>query len=220
MIQDSPSILIDETHALEFKKSKRINDVFVLWTAQENDVKSPWWLKFPVVSERDGIAKVKVIEEELRTGYAPIIFDGDNTQLFRKIALISQNQLGDIIYNMHRMSEALGKSDRRENLKKTLYDILSSEYSGIAEKKIENLTFQEIFNLTLYFCKTDNVLMKLKLRKLQDTEVITDKALDELQRILRDKEKELNNIMNTDQDKHSFVSNDIRFYWVDLDLLF
>jgi hypothetical protein len=219
-VQDSPSILIDEVHAVEFKKNRRINDVFVLWTAQENNVKSPLWLRFPVVSEKNGIAKVKVIEEDLRTGYAPIFFDGDDSPLFRKIALISQNQLAEIIYNMRRMSEALDKPDKRENLRKTFYNLLSSEYSGIAEKKIENLSFQEIFNLTLYFCRTDNGIMKLKMRKLQDPEVVTDQALDELHRIIKDKEKELNNIMNSGQEKHSFVSNDIRFYWVDLDLLF
>jgi hypothetical protein len=214
-----PVIFIDENHARIFQKTSVLNETFVLWKDPDLTYKSPELLRFPIVWEKEGIVKVKVIEDDIVTGYA--VLEGQNIGQpgFKLVTLLTNNELNELVYNMRKFIESSAKSPRRENIRNQIYKLLSSEYTGIEEQKVDNLTFKKVFASVFMVCRANNKILMMKIRKLADTEEISDEALDQLISVLKEKESALSNIMNSNQEKYSFVSNEVRYYWIDLDYL-
>lgn len=101
-----------------------------------------------------------------------------------------------------------------------LIKMVSSEYDGLDEQKIRNLTLKEALTSLFLVCQSDLPLLQKKIRRLDEEEEIPEVSLNEMVALMREKIVGLQRLINIGQDEHSFISNDIRYYWVDLNLLF
>jgi hypothetical protein len=182
--------------------------------SQEQDYSSSWF-RFPFIWEKQGIIAVRIVEKDFKLAYAPSFADGLTKPLFKKETLISMDDLTRVGINMKQIIESAAFPNNREMIKNAIFELLREEYSGLEEEKINNLTFGQIFGNIFWYCSRTHIFYDQKLWALSDPVMITNEMISSLVTELKFKEKDINHFMQDFTD-YSFVSNNIRYFWIGL----
>jgi hypothetical protein len=214
-----PSLLMAENQAILFKETGDFDKKFLMWQLPQNQISSSC-VCFPLVSEKNGVFKIKYVEDDFRTGYAPFTINGLQSPLFRRVTLMNTSELNHVILNMERLSIQAKDLENRDEIRKCLVNLLKgSDYSDFDEEIINNLTFREIFESLFWITTSTDPIMNYKLRKISDTTLMPDNALLPVLTNINRCLQELNKIANLQILECTFISNDIRYFFIDLNLL-
>jgi hypothetical protein len=216
-----PYLFIDEQQARIFSSTGKFNNIYFTphWDPVKNENQ---WFPFPLVQEREGIFKLRVVDNDFKLAYAPLKGSGMENPLFRKVILISAMDLSNVISNMSGTADFSGEENNRERLRKFLAGAYREEYPDLQEEMINNLPLRMIFESLFWIVNSTDPILNLKLRKINDPELISIAALDNILRSLRSSADDLKNVADyKNEDREvTFVSNDIRYFWVNLNLFY
>lgn len=214
------SLFVDYSSARQFHYNHNIEPLYVLWQDQENKSYPPTWLRFPIQQEKGAIVKVNIASEDFISAYTSETVKGLSFPVFKRVTLIGYDELSEVLYNMGRMLDAVNSSNIRKDLQQTIVRLMSDEYQGVESEFVYNLTLASVFENLFWICQSDATIINQKVRKLTDPYAISEDSLREFIAVLVEKEKMLQQIMVHDMDQYSFISNNTRFFWVDVEMFF
>jgi hypothetical protein len=216
--QITPLLLMSEQQALMYHDSHTFDSKFLMWKMAEDPL-STNCVCFPLISERNRIFRVKYIEDNFKTGFAPYTVDGLHYPLFSKVTLMNSFELNQVIHRMETIMERTNVQPDRDAIRKCFADLLKgSDYNDFDEEIINNLTFREIFESLFWITTSVNPIMDYKFRKILDISVIPDDELMLILKKIHQSKQALDKIANLQSTGCSFLSNDIRYFFIDLEL--
>jgi hypothetical protein len=215
-----PIFFLDEMHAKSYKLNPVFDSKFMIWQFTSNSSASDWPC-FPLIETKRGILKVKIIDEEFKTGYGTSKPEWMENDLFRTITLINNVDLNMVTLNMRSLLDNITEPIDRGLLRESLLALFKKEQEDLTDELIYSLTIREIFENLFWIINSDDPLLNLPLRKINDQASIPDPFLTTIIQNINASEKALKKVLNTDSygDKvMSFVSHNTRYFWIDLSL--
>lgn len=211
------SLFVDETRARQFQAGEKVPKNYASWQDSREDQFPPNWFRFPLIATNQGILKLKIVDKDFVTAYAPLKINGFSNPLFISMTLISHTELSDVISNMNRLIDASNSENRRKNIQEAILALMSGDYSGLDEERLLNLSFRQVFENLFWICNSESPLMKMKIKQLSDPISLPNIMLNEVFSQIKTKQKELNLIANSQMEKYSFTSNNNRYFWITTD---
>lgn len=211
----APSIFFDQEQAIRFRKTSKADKKFVIWNYQPESDKNDW-IYFPLIKEQDGIEKIKMVDDDFKTAYAPWKPDSMQYPLFKYVTLMSNQELMEVVLNMRSVIDNSSTVLDRQKLKLTLILLMKKEYPNLEEEKILNYKLKEIFENLFWITNSSEAVLNNSVRKLTDESLIPDSFLIPFLAKMRTSLDELSRLSTGKNSKLTFVSNSTRYYWVDL----
>ena len=209
-----PTVFIDDSKARQFQSGQKMNKAFKIWEDTSKTQYPPSWFRFPLIGTNQGVLKLKVVEKDFVTAYAPLEVKGVSKPLFEAVTLISSSELADVISKMNKVVETAGAENKRKALQNAILYQMADEYSGLDEERLYNLTLRHIFETMFWVCNSESPILKNTFKQIQDPQVVTNEMLAQLNSDLKEKAKTLSRISNSGTESYSFVSNNVRYYWI------
>jgi hypothetical protein len=155
-------------------------------------------------------------------GVAPMYVEGQKYPLFKPVLLFSRMGLGSLGDKLDRLSMASTIPESRERLQKVWVELLRA-YIGeeVSNEEIENLSMEEAYKNILGIPITSEFLKNVSLLDITDTRKFSDKDFAAYLNRINEKSREIFEIymMKGQNYPYSFRSNEITYYWIDIDLL-
>ena len=216
-----PSLFIEESQANAFVKTMESESRYILWQ-QIPDQNNKQWTCFPLISKTDEVFKVSIVENNFETGYAPVHPAGMENPIFSEVTLISNDELSNVVSNISKFVLAAGDDFDRQEILKCLITLYKNEYNGLNDDYIKNLSIREIFDGLFWLSNSSDAYLNSAARKILDPTVIGDDKITGLLNKMKVSVIEMKKIINeSHQVKGSvFISNGMRYYWIDLALFF
>ena len=192
----------------------------MIWQNAGN-VKSVEKKCFPLIEMKAGIAKVKIIDDDFKIGYGTTKPDWMENNLFRMVTLINTSELSSVTINMRAFLDNIREPIDRDVLKKSLLSLYKKDKEDLRDDVIYDLPIREIFENLFWIVNSDDRMLTLSFSKIDDPGVITDQFLSSILQSVSSSEKTLLKIVNADNSRQreaSFVTHDVRYYWLDLSL--
>lgn len=214
-----PMIFVDEKQAIQFMRTNKFENRYVLWHYNPDNDSSELSC-FPLIKEYDNIFQVKLINENLLTAFAPSLSTGMVNPFFKKVVLISNFSLSSVITNMHILINAMENLDDREEIKKCFIKAIKGVIGNISDEYLYSLSLKEIINELFWVSTSENPIENYPLWKITDPSAVSEGMLKNFAGKLKSGEAELSRILNSNKSQHgySFISNNTRYFWVDLSL--
>ena len=209
-----PTVFIDEAKVRQFQSGQKMNKAFIIWEDTSKTQYPPSWFRFPLIGMNQGVLKLKVVEKDFITAYAPMEVNGMSKPLFEAVTLISSSELADVISKMNKVVETAGAENRRKALQNAILYQMADEYSGLDEERLYNLTLRHIFETMFWVCNSDSPILKNTFKQIEDPQIVTNEMLIQLNADLKEKVKNLSRISNSGTNSYSFISNNVRYYWI------
>jgi hypothetical protein len=214
-----PTLLIDINQAAALKTNPSPDSRQIIWKYDpDKDDKS--WIFFPVTGRKDDLLKVKVVEDDFKTAYAPVKVDYMDNDLFKIVTFISNEQLFEVISNLHIINELSGQSFSRTALIEALVEMKKKKSPDMEDDQIMNLTINDFFESVFWVTNSTDPEMKMKLRKISDPGLVSEKFISSFLRKIKSGEDELKKIANLNQKANSFLSFNTRYFWIELNIFF
>ncbi len=151
-------------------------------------------------------------------GYTAMYHPELNAPTYAPVLLMENREFMRIYGVLDRLRRATASSgDRRENLKSAWIEILKRHIGGI-EVNFEEMPMEQITAMVIGVPIRSGML-DMVLRDITDPSVFTDDMLSRYVNHIVFKYNELDRIANTTSYPYSFISNDVLYYWIDLELL-
>jgi len=152
-------------------------------------------------------------------GYSNLTSARTEYPLFQPVLFMTSFDLVNMLKIMNDLADASKNAERRKKLKETWLELLKKHIGNVSNSELDNYTMEQINMKVFGLPQTSDLLKNLKLKDIEDKSIFPD---DKLQRWIDNvnrKIKKLNNIMNTNDETYSFLTNDWRYFWIDQDFL-
>ena len=215
-----PICFLDETHAKSYKLSQEYDKKFVIWQFSAAG-KVTDWPYFPLIEQKGGILKAKIIDDEFKTGYGPMKADWMENDLFCLTTLINNADLNAVTINMHTLLDNSVDPVDRDAFKKTILILFKKEQDALTDNLINNLPVREVLESLFWIVNLDDPALNQPFRDLSDPALVPDQFFKTFTNSVKTSEKSLSKIINTNNfgDKAtSFISNNTRYFRIDLSL--
>jgi hypothetical protein len=209
-----PTLFIDLRKAEEFQEGKSVGNTFTAWEDTCKTQYPPTWFRFPMISNTKGILCLKIIEKDFSTAYTPVKLKDHSYPLFREVTLINNLELSEVISNMNKIVESASLDHGRKSLQKTMASLMEDEFSGLEEERLYNLTLKQIFQNLFWVCNSESPVLQRTFKEIQDPRVVSTGDLDQMVGEIKVKAKNLSKIATLDMDQYSFLSNNMRYFWI------
>lgn len=215
-----PIFFLDESHAKQYRLNPEFDNKFVIWRDAVSEKNFDWHC-FPLIEITSDIVKVKIIDEEFKTGYGPAKPIWLENALYSTITLINTYDLNTVTFNMRALLDDIPEPIDRVSLKKSLLSYYKKDKEDLRDDVIYNLPIREIFENLFWIINSDDQMLNLPFSKIDDPAIVSDQFINSFLHSVNTSEKALKKIVNTDNYKdkvRSFVSNNVRYFWIDLSL--
>jgi hypothetical protein len=155
-------------------------------------------------------------------GYAPLITNNTNSPLFRKVLLLSREDLQKVIANINRLHRASSRSDRRMAMQQTYLDMIKRHIGEKTTVDFMKMSIEEINTKIFGLPGTNSIINQLRLEDLTNPGVISDSDLHQYATAIEMKYNTLNRIFNSSSSnpyKYSFSMTEVVYHWIEDDLL-
>ena len=213
-----PTLFINADYARQYAENMIVPSRFILWNDLKHASYPPDWFRFPIISEKNHVLKVAIVDDDFKNAYTCDQVTGFTYGMFKRVTLISNNDLNNVTSNMKKFLEVYNTSDARSRLHKIIVKLLSDEFQDIDPEFVNNMTFKQIFEKLFWICDQQSPILALKLRRIEDPSALPDKVLEDFFASLKSKEAQLSLITVRDYDQVSFLSNNNRYFWIDVSL--
>lgn len=155
-------------------------------------------------------------------GYAPLITNNTNSPLFRKVLLLSREDLQKVIANINRLHRASSRNDRRMAMQQTYLDMIKRHIGEKTTVDFMKMSIEEINTKIFGLPGTNSIINRLRLEDLTNPGVISDSDLHQYATAIEMKYNTLNRIFNSSSSnpyKYSFSMTEVVYHWIEDDLL-
>ena len=159
---------------------------------------------------------VPILEEAVGT----MRVKGQSHPLFKRVLLLSLQNLGRLIETVEKLSKATSSNQLRQDLYETWLQLLRSYLgTGTSEGELRNLTMEQISEKVVGLPGTSAFLKDIRLRDIPDQRVFSDIRLAGYTQNITRSLRQLYEIFNENNPLQSFRSNEIKYFWIEEDLL-
>jgi hypothetical protein len=153
-------------------------------------------------------------------GYTSKNVEGLQYPLFKETLFLSREDLAAVI---HRLNMLCGYStsnmaDRRLKMQNIWIEILEEVLGSEKREEILKMSVEDLHNIIFGLPSQSEFMTKVKLKDIVEPTVITDIQFEQYVILLNQKLNSLRTIMNDQQYNESFVSNNIIYYWIPMEL--
>lgn len=153
-------------------------------------------------------------------GYASRHHQSLNTPLFSPVLLMENVEFMRILLRLNTLRQATATpGDRREQLFNAWIELLKRHVGLKPQSEYEELSLEQAASMVFGVPLRATMLQQIQLKDIFDESVFPNTALNRYINHIAFKYTELERISNTPNYPYSFISNDILYYWIDVDLL-
>ena len=128
-----PVLFLDETHAKQYRLNQEFDKKFIIWQLAPNNNANDWPC-FPLIETKAGIVKVKIIDEEFKTGFGATKPEWMENDLFSMTTLINNLDLNTVTINMRNLLDNVGEPIDRDALKKVLLSLYKKDQDDLGDE--------------------------------------------------------------------------------------
>jgi hypothetical protein len=214
-----PALVIDRYQASQIQTNSSIEKRTIIWI-YDPDKDQDKWNFFPLEETKDGLLKVRVVEDGFKTAYASAEVSYMENPLFKIVTLLSNEQLFEVISNLHIINEMSDELSDRIAFRKCLLDMQRKKTPDKDDDEVLNLTIKALFESLFWVSNSTDPAMGMKLRKINDPAMVGDAFITSFLKKIKSSEDELKKITLINQKEVSFLSFNTRYFWIDLHLFF
>ena len=152
-------------------------------------------------------------------GFTPRQIKGMKYPLWKDVILMDKRELSELIIVLGKFEIAKTSSEQRESMHDVWLEVLKGHLGVYNREYFENMTLSEINGLVFGLPSTSEFLSNVRLIDITDPARFPNEDFKEYKNNLDKSYKELNAIFNSESFTYKFLSNDITYYWIDMDLL-
>ena len=139
--------------------------------------------------------------------------------IFKESLFLSREDLLGIITRLNSLCGISGTmSNRRKNMQNSWIDILESIIGSDKREEIMNMTVDDLHNIVFGLPSQSKFTSEVKLRDIVEPTVISDTQFEQYAIYLCNKNDGLRAIVNDQKYNESFVSNNITYYWIPMEI--
>jgi hypothetical protein len=216
----NPVLFVTSQQAMLFKENSLINSQYIVWQ-DSIKVQNGEWTSFPILEENGDIFRVKIIEDEFRTGYGCKQIKGFDYKLFTEVTLISSPVLQLIIDNLRKIIEQSASFDDLQTTKQEMVRIYKKKHDDLNGEIINSMSSREVIEDLFWCLKTEGSWLDLPFKTFDNPNFMTRENFQAFREAMINSEKELTKYQNKDfydKNVNTFVSNNIRYFWIDIDM--
>lgn len=153
-------------------------------------------------------------------GYASRTHASLNRPLFTPVLLLQAVELSRIINRLERLRLATHASgDRRDLLYDAWVELLRRHVGIRPDGYFDEISLEEASMIVFGVPMRSSMLQQIQLKDIHDVAVFPNTDLNRYINQIEFKSRQLDRIVNTRDYEYSFNSNDILYYWIDVDYL-
>ena len=139
--------------------------------------------------------------------------------IFKESLFLSREDLQETITRLNSLCGISGSmSVRRTKMKSAWIDILGSIIGSDKREEIENMSVDDLHNVVFGLPSQSHFTSEVKLRDIVESTVISDTQFELYSMYLCQKLEGLKAIVNDQRYNESFVSNNITYYWIPMEV--
>lgn len=152
-------------------------------------------------------------------GYAPRFHPQLNKPAFVPVLLLEATEFHGIVSRVRRLRQATQAGDQREQLYSAWIELLKGHVGVRPDSYFQEITLENAASIVFGVPMRSGLLQQIKLKDIHDPAVFPNTVLGRYLAQIDFKSRELDRIANTQNYEYSFKSNDILYYWIDVDIL-
>lgn len=153
-------------------------------------------------------------------GYASRHHSSLNSNMFSPVLLMENVEFMRILLRLNELRQATSvPGDRRDQLYNAWIELLKRHVGVKPESEYEEITLEQASSMVFGVPLRASMLQQIQLKDIYDESIFPNTALNRYINHISFKYTELERISNTNDYPYSFFSNDIRYYWIDVNLL-
>lgn len=143
-----------------------------------------------------------------------------NRPLFTPVLLLQRMEFMRILLNIQDLRTSSSESgDRRDLLYNSWIELLRRHIGVKPDAYYDEITLAEAASMVFGVPMRTSMLQQIQLKDIHDRSIFPDTDLNRYLRNIEFKSRQLERIANTQNYPYSFMSNDILYYWIDIDYL-
>jgi len=141
--------------------------------------------------------------------------------LFKRVLLFERSELDDLRSSIKNLYKAgtLSISEERKHMYKTWKEILKIHIGDLSDHEMDKLGLNEIHEKVTGLPSSTDAIKNVKLKDIIDKRVFPDNKFIKYVDNVKSKIKNIERILNEDNYKFKFRSNEIPYYWISEDLI-
>ncbi len=153
------------------------------------------------------------------TGYAPRYHHKINSPLFRPVVLLNAREFNSIYNQVSRLQKATkGSGEVRARLHDAWLEILR-RHVGAGSEIDDHISLEEASATVFGIPMRAGMFTQIMLKDIKDPSIFTDEDLRRYVQQIQRRANVLERILNERDYEYSFMSNDIKYYWIGIDKL-
>lgn len=151
-------------------------------------------------------------------GYASLHVEGLQHPLFRKVLLLSRQDLSKTLDMINRLYSASTQSDRRMAMQNAYIDMLIRHIGRIDRSDLLQLTIEEVSSRIVGLPGTNSFINNIRLEDITNPGVLPDHELNTYAREIDMKRETIMRIYNESRDnpyRYSLMLNNEPYYWIE-----
>lgn len=152
------------------------------------------------------------------SGYAGLGHPDLNKNVFRPVLLLRADEFHEMITKVEDLNAATSIGDRRTKLQEVWRQLLRTHVGG-QEEDYDELSLEEASSMVFGIPVRSQTLETIQLKDITDDAVFTNMRLEMYLKLVRNRLSKLQSIRDSADWEYSFLSNETRYYWIDIELL-
>lgn len=154
-------------------------------------------------------------------GYSPMKIDGLSYPLYKRVLLLNNLELADLVLSIQKLISSSGNStDLRERMKEAWKNLLKRYIGDFSEEEFNQMPMSEIHEKIFGVPIGDESLLKnMRLQDITNRSKLSEEDFAMYYAQIKSKYRELLKIINSEKYLYSFRSNEQPYYWISEDLL-
>ena len=145
--------------------------------------------------------------------------DSMTSPLYKDVIFMDKREFSEVVNILGKFEIAKTSSEQRESMHDVWLEVLKGHLGDRSREYFENMTLSDINSQVFGLPSTSGFLSNVRLIDITDPSRFSDEDFRRYKDGLDNSYKELNAIFNSENFIYKFSSNDITYYWIDMDLL-
>lgn len=151
--------------------------------------------------------------------FIPYKIRGQSYPLFKYVVLLDRVELSELLKDMEDLNLIIGKPDLRYQLRNTWGAIIRRHLGNIHEKEFIEKSLPELTQIAYGLPLKNKYFQTIKYKDIIDSDTFSPEMLKNYTRVIKEKYDQLKFIFNDFSYPYSFNTNDVTYYWIDINLL-
>ena len=145
---------------------------------------------------------------------------GQKHPLFKKVVLFTREELSELVIGVGKLyrAQSVNIAEERKEMVKAWKELLKHHIGNITEKEMKEMNLKEIFEMKFGVPSQSEAIRNVKLKDIVDEREFPNEQFRSYVEKVKQKHNTLRNILDSGENyPYRFRSNEIPYFWIDLD---